>query len=116
MSFSAPLTLGIPTALAFIIYGVTCLCTPTMRVEFERFQVPQYRILIGITQLMGAGALLVGMRVPVVGLIGALGLTVQMAAGVAVRVRIGDTWLQASQAAVFMFLNAWLVVSYWKLL
>ena len=116
MSLSPPLTLGIPTALAFIIYGVTCLFTVGMRLEFERFRVPQYRVLIGVTQLMGAGALLIGMRIPVVGLVGALGLTLQMAAGVAVRIRIGDTWLQASQAALFMLINAWLVFSYWKLL
>jgi len=116
MSFSAPLTLGVPTAIAFIIYGVTCLCTATMRVEFERFRVPQYRMLIGVTQLLGAAALLIGLRYPLFGFVGALGLSLQMAAGVVVRVRIGDTWLQASQAAVFMIINAWVALAYWNLL
>lgn len=85
-----------------------------MRLEFERFGLPKFRILIGVTQLIGALALLVSIRFPSLGFLGALGLAFQMAAGIGVRIRTGDTKMQTAQAAVFLVINLILAVSYWN--
>lgn len=104
--------LGIPTALAFLIYGGACLGTSSMRREFERFGLPKLRKLIGVTQLLGAIAILLAPWLPLLGFIGSTGLALQMAAGVGVRIRIQDSWLQASQAGIFLVINILLSILY----
>lgn len=106
--------ISLPTAFAFFAYGVSCLVTPEMKREFERFRLPQFRVLIGITQLIGALGLSFALWFPLIGFLGASGLAFQMAAGLAVRIRIGDSKLQSSQAAVFLVLNLFLAFSFWR--
>jgi len=99
------------TALAFLGYGWSCLASQTMTAEFERFGVPQFRMMIGSTQLLGAVALLLAPLHPAAAVAGAAGLSLQMIAGVIIRFRIGDSFLQASQALAFflitLFLAGW---------
>lgn len=116
MSISLHIWLGIPTAIAFLLYGVSCLCTATMRREFERFGLPQFRILIGSTQLLGAFGLFLAMWFPWLGFLGAAGLAIQMLAGVGVRIQMKDTWMQTSQAVIFLVITIILAVGYARLL
>ena len=100
------------TAIAFLGYGVSCLASKQMVLEFERFGVPRYRCLVGITQIIASVTLFVAPWAPVLGRIGAGGLTVQMLAGSWVRFRIGDTLLQASQALVFCGITGYLSIRF----
>lgn len=95
-----------------MLYGFSCLFTESMKREFERFGLPRFRVWIGGTQLLGAGALLVGFAVPAVGLAGAAGLALQMLAGVGVRVLNRDGVAASLQAGIFLIVNTALTLAY----
>lgn len=105
-------TLRLLTATAFLAYGVTCVFSQQMKREFERFGVPRFRVLVGVTQILAALGLFAAPWVPLLGLIASAGLAVQMLAGSWVRFRIGDTLVQASQALVFFVISTILAVRF----
>lgn len=100
------------SGVAFLAYGFGCLFTEGLRREFERFGLSRFRRFIGITQVFGGAALLAGPWIPFLGLLASLGLTLQMFAGVLVRIRIRDSFQQSLQALVFFFLNLFLFLAY----
>jgi len=85
-----------------------------MRKEFARYGLAHYRRLTGWLQLAGAAGLLGGLFLPFLGFAAALGLSLQMLAGVGVRIRIRDTILQTLPAAFYCVLNAVLAWDYLK--
>ena len=95
-------------ALSFYIYGWSCLKTQWMVAEFKRYRLARFRKLTGKLQLLGATGLLLGLIVPVIGGLAAAGLSLQMACGLGVRVRIGDNWLQCLPAAFYMLVCGWI--------
>jgi len=106
------LILNFLSSLSFFGYGLSCLGTEGMKKEFDRFGLSNFRVLIGITQLLGAAALAVGPWFVVWGLIASAGLSLQMLAGVGVRIRIHDSLAQTIQAIGFLLINLFLCVSY----
>lgn len=100
------------TIVAFIVYGILTLFTEGMRKEFERFHIPQFRLLVGSTQILGAAGLLIGLWLPWLGVVAAGGLCLQMIAGVLVRTLIKDNWVQAIQASLFAIVNGYLVFQF----
>lgn len=76
-----------------------------MIVEFERYGMPQYRKLTGISQILASVGLLVGFLNIWFVLISSLGLALQMLCGIAVRVKIKDSFAQTFPALFFCFLN-----------
>ncbi len=98
-------------ALSFLGYGTTCLLSAHMVAEFERYGIPQFRLITGLLQLLAALGLVLGLVLPVVGALSAAGLSLQMACGVSVRIRIGDRLQQCLPAAVFMFICGYLAVA-----
>lgn len=98
------------SALSFFIYGWCCLCTKKMVIEFERYQLSHFRRLTGILQLLGATGLLVGLIIPWLGSIAAAGLSLQMACGLGVRIKIRDTYLQCLPALFYMLLCGWVAI------
>ena len=95
-------------ALSFIAYGLGCLGTQRMAREFRRYRLSGYRVLTGRLQLLGAAGLLVGFALPMIGGLAAGGLSLQMACGLGVRIRLGDPWLQCVPAAFYMLLCGWI--------
>lgn len=85
-----------------------------MKLEFRRFKLSKYRVLIGTTQLLAASVLAVGPWFPVWGLIAAAGLSLQMLAGVGVRIQLKDSLMQTVQAAGFFFINLLLCLGYFS--
>lgn len=106
------LALNLFSALAFFGFGTACLATQGMRLEFARYGLAQYRALTGALQLAGATGLVFGIWFAPVGLAAALGLALQMAAGVSVRIHIRDKWFQCIPAAFFCMVNSILVYLY----
>lgn len=101
------------TAIAFLIYGLCCIFSGHMVVEFERYRLARFRMLTGYLQILGAIGLLVGFLIsPVAGLVAALGLSVQMLLGLGVRLLIRDTLLQCLPSFGFMLINAGLVFGF----
>lgn len=95
-------------SISFFAYGIGCLSTQRMVAEFKRYRLSRYRILTGRLQLLGAAGLLVGFVLPVIGGLAAGGLSLQMACGLGVRVRIRDPWLHCMPAALYMILCGWI--------
>jgi uncharacterized membrane protein YphA (DoxX/SURF4 family) len=107
--------ISIFTAASFLYYGVTCLVSKEMVLEFERFGVsPLHRVLTGIFQLLGSIGLLLGLLVPLAGMIAAGGLSVLMLLGFLVRLKIKDSIAQSLPSFFFMFLDAYLSLLFFQ--
>ena len=73
-----------------------------MVAEFQRYRIPQFRVLTGGLQVLAAVGLLAGLVMPFLGGIAAAGLALQMACGLGVRIKIGDAWHRCLPAAGYM--------------
>ena len=106
--------MGISSA-SFSWYGMSCLLSRAMAVEFERYRLASYRVLTGVLQIAASAGLLIGLLVgfPARSLVlaSAGGLATMMFLAVIVRVRIRDPLYAAIPALVFFCLNAFIVVS-----
>ena len=95
-------------AISFYLYGWSCLKTRYMIVEFKRYRLSQFRVLTGQLQLLGATGLIVGLLIPAVGGLAAAGLSLQMACGLGVRIRIKDSWFRCLPAIIYMIVCGWI--------
>jgi hypothetical protein len=95
-------------ATAFIIYGLSCLFSNKMKVEFARFRLSKLqRQITGISQVLASIGIVVGFYFsPVLLALSCLGLSLQMMAGFIVRINIRDSFAQSFPAFFFMLLNA----------
>ncbi|MEM9338203.1 MAG: DoxX family protein [Bacteroidota bacterium] len=101
------------SSISFIYYGIMCLFSKKMILEFERFGLTNsQRLLTGALQLLGSVGLLIGLGNALVGLIAAIGLTLLMLLGFFTRLKIRDSLGQSLPSFVFMLLNAYLALSY----
>jgi uncharacterized membrane protein YphA (DoxX/SURF4 family) len=98
------------SGLGFLVYGYQCLRSPVMRAEFDRFQAPHYRTLTGILEILGGIGVLLGLILPWIGMLAALGLCVLMLMGIMTRIKIKDSPTQCLPAAFFCVLNGWIAV------
>lgn len=73
-----------------------------------RYHLEKERGMVGTLQICAALGLLVGLKLPWIGQAAAAGLTLMMLLAVGVRIRIGDSLLQTSQALLYLVLNGWL--------
>ncbi len=105
--------LAVFSGLSFLIYGLSCLRSSAMAKEFERFGLANFRILTGLLEVFGGAGLLIGLWYQPVLLFAAAGLTVLMALGVGVRLRIRDSVLQTLPAFGFFFLNGYVAFEVW---
>jgi uncharacterized membrane protein YphA (DoxX/SURF4 family) len=102
------------SAVLFLVYGLLCLFSGSMKAEFERFGLPRYRRLTGALEVLGGVGLIVGLRVPEVLLVASAGLAALMLLGVIARVRVRDPLLETLPAAVLMVANVFIVVVAWE--
>lgn len=104
------------SAISFLYYGFACLVSPRLIIEFERYGLPQYRILTGVLQLLGAAGILLGLLYPLLGALAAAGLTLLMMAGFFTRIKIKDNFLQTLPSFFYMVLNAYITYEYYLLI
>ena len=97
------------SAVAFLFYGIACLVSSHMKVEFERYGLARFRNLVGALECLGALGLLVGHFYHPVLVLAAAGLTLTMLMGIVTRVRIGDSLARTLPAIVLMIVNAFLL-------
>jgi hypothetical protein len=98
------------SAASFLFFGYSCLTSLFMRQEFERYGLQQYRRLIGVLQLLGALSLLGGLFYFPLAVAGATGLSILMFMGLAVRIRIRDSFTQSTPAFFYALLNLVIVL------
>ncbi|SFR48245.1 DoxX-like family protein [Robiginitalea myxolifaciens] len=99
------LTLLLFSAISFLFFGVTCLYSPYMMLEFKRYGLSKYRKLTGILQLAGALALLIGLWFLPLALLGSMGLSMLMVLGFITRIRIKDSFLKSTPSLFYALVN-----------
>jgi uncharacterized membrane protein YphA (DoxX/SURF4 family) len=103
------------SSVAFLVYGVLCLATDSMKGEFLRFGLEHLRILTGILEVMGGVGLLVGLWWRPAILMASAGLSLLMLLGVGVRIWVKDGVLETLPAFVLMLVNLYIFVTYLKM-
>lgn len=93
---------------SFFFYGVTCLSSKHMVLEFKRYGIPQYRKLTGWLQLAGACGLLLGFWIPYLQIVSTLGLSLLMLFGIITRLLIKDSLIKTCPAFTYCLLNGYL--------
>lgn len=93
------------SAAAFLFYGLACLFSPKLVAEFERYRLPQYRVLVGSLEVAGALGLIAGWWLPPLQAAAAAGLTALMLCGLWARWRIHDPWYAMLPAFVLGVVN-----------
>jgi len=102
--------LALVSGLSFLYYGFRVLFQPALKGEFQRYGMPAFRTLVGVMEVLGGTAVLIGLAIPALGAFAAGGLTVMMILGLIVRFRVHDPVRLMVPAAVLGALNAVLVV------
>lgn len=99
------------SSLAFIYFGMNCFYSDFIIAEFIRYDLPSYRKLTGILQLLGSIGLLIGLYFsPILLLLASLGLCLLMLAGFIVRLKINDNFIQSSPSFIFAALNLFIAI------
>lgn len=102
------------SGIAFLFFGITCLFTPHMKMEFTRFGLSTLqRQITGVFQIIGATGLLLFTYNLTLAAIAAAGLSVLMLLGFITRMRIKDSIYESSPAFVFMVLNGIIAYKLW---
>lgn len=104
------LTLTIISGLAFIIYGLLCLLTNHMVVEFERYRMTRFRVLTGYLEVLGGLGSIIGYFLnDMIFIFSCSGLAILMTMGAAVRIKVGDSLIQTLPAIILGIINYYLV-------
>ena len=96
------------SGIVFIFYGLLCLITNHMMVEFNRYGLARFRKIIGVLELLGGVGLIVGFYYPLTSIVASSGLTVLMLLGVLVRLKNKDPLWEIIPAFSLMLLNGYI--------
>ena len=102
--------LALVSGLSFLFYGFKVLLGTASRGEFERYRVPAVRELVGVLEVLGGTAVILGLAIAPLGALAAAGLAALMVLGLIVRYKIHDSSRLMVPAASLAALNAVLVV------
>lgn len=104
------------TIVSFLFFGITCLFSKHMRLEFTRFKLSSLqRVITGVLQILGAIGLIYGTFNYYMGMAAAAGLSVLMFLGFTVRLRIKDGIYKSSPALVYMILCLILLFRFYRM-
>ena len=92
----------------FIYYGLLCLITNHMMIEFKRYGLSRFRRIVGVLELLGGLGLLLGFYYPIVSILASAGLTVLMFFGTIVRLKTKDPLWEIIPAFTLMLLNGYI--------
>ena len=102
--------LALISGVSFLRYGFDVLFRPRLREEFVRFGMPGTRTIVGVLEILGGAAVVLGLWIAPLGALGAGGLAMLMALGITVRIRIHDPVRLMVPAASLALLNGVLLV------
>ena len=103
------------TSIGFFYYGLTCLISPRIFKEFERFGLTnKQRIITGIFQLLGSLGLLIGLMIPFLGIISSVGLLLLMILGFGTRLKVRDNFWLSFPSFFFMMVNAYITYIFYQ--
>ncbi len=102
--------LALVSGLSFLHYGYEILFRPRLQEEFSRYGMPGVRTFVGVMEMAGGAAVMLGLAFAPLGALAAAGLTVLMILGLILRIRLRDAPRLMVPAAVLGALNAVLAV------
>ena len=102
--------LALVSGLSFLSYGYGILFRSESTGDFERYGLPAVRRFVGVMEVFGGAAVIIGLAIAPLGALAAAGLTTLMVLGLIVRLRIHDAPHLMVPAALLGALNAVLVV------
>ena len=100
------------TAASFLCYATSGLSTERMSIEFKRYGFADKRVVIAVSQILGAIGLLIGLIMPIAGILASAGFTGQMVYALVVRRRIGDSFVQSLPAVAFLAISIALIAAF----
>jgi len=103
-------SLIIISAVSFILYGAACLITDSLSKEFERYQLPSMRHVIGSLEIAGGFGLLIGFYYSWLQILSAFCLALLMFCAILVRIKIRDPILSSIPALILLIINAYIAV------
>ena len=98
------------SSISFLYYGIIYFLSPQMKNEFKRFGFEKAGAITAILEILGGIGLLVGLKFPLILLISAGGLALLMVLGVAIRVKVKDSFFLSLPAFFFMILNSYIFI------
>lgn len=108
-----PLYITIFSGVIFIYYGINCLVSEFLRLEFIRFGLANKRKLTGALQVLGGISLLVGLYASNhLAFAASTGLALLMFLGFVVRIRIKDGFVASAPSLLLGLLNLYLAWYY----
>lgn len=93
------------SGLAFIFYGLLCLLTDHMKLEFTRYGLSNFRTLTGVLEFLGGAGLILGLSYTPLLYFCSAGLALLMLMGTIVRIRTKDPLFEIIPAFVLMLIN-----------
>ena len=105
-------TFVIFSSVSFFAYGISCLIMDYMKQEFQRYGLARWRVMTGLLQILGGAGLIIGLYVPLMGLLAAAGLALLMFLGTCVRLRIKDGFVKTIPALVYCLINLYLITGF----
>lgn len=102
------------SGVAFAAYGLHCLLSNSMKLEFTRYGLGRWRVLTGWLQVAGSLGLLLAFVFPPLLLPSAAGLALLMVCGVIVRMVIRDPLSAAMPALTLLILNMAIAVAAYR--
>ena len=76
-----------------------------MVIEFKRYDLEKFRVLVGVLQLLGSVGLFMGLFSKNWAMLASLGLAILMAFGFMVRIKIKDPFILAFPSLFYTLLN-----------
>lgn len=98
------------SSFSFVFYGLSCLFSNRVKVEFRRYKLDHFRALVGSLQIAGSLGLVGGIWLPALGGAAAMGLAMLMLLGLVVRKRLRDNVIQMIPAGVYLIINVYLAM------
>jgi len=95
---------------AFVLYGVHCLRSESMKREFARYGLAQLRVMTGVLEILAGIGLIVGLWWPFALRVSSAGLALLMLFALVARIRVRDSVLLWVPALTLLFVNAWIVM------
>lgn len=93
------------SGISFLFFGIICLYSNYMVLEFKRYDLEKFRILVGVLQLLGSVGLFIGLFYKNWAILASLGLAVLMGFGFMVRIKIKDAFILALPSLFYALLN-----------
>ena len=96
------------SSFSFLGYAISYFFKPYMKLEFKKFGLEKYGLMIILLEIIGALGLLFGLYFNLLLVVSSSGLALLMLAGVVVRILVKDRLLVTLPAIFFLVLNAYI--------